>query len=1162
MEKFKASLKNLKEAITRNKKRTLITVGATLAVIVLAIILIFQSVNKTKISIMTPELAKAMTYDQVEEGDEVLDETVNVQFDAFFLRDINNDGYAEGIRGTSKQIGEEDTLYMELNVRTAGYLKDAKIEINGKNFYLQTALPKDNELKNNYIGNNIKLIEFNDIANGTQKMLTGIVRSGDYTYSSRKTSAIGNNINNYGQVNSVTLTGTYVTEAGEEIPITKTVEFNVDWYGTVEAQMPSYVAGSRNLSQEQNITNAINEEEGTFTVDFTVGIQEVNNELILKKAYIEGEIPQLSGYAPTKVEITGTNVTYTYNEETRAFTAQREAVTDEEGKITTQAYDGYYSSARYNKFKIKVTYPIEAYQEIGADTVEYRLPVKGYYEGYNNTSEEFENPYKSNEVTGTIVLTIKNPDGNVARFDVTVGKYVSSPTWRYIVSKIKPIKIYNGLSEEETEDTYEVRWYAYTGTQGESTGIVMKETRDESEQVTDQFIKTDGSTESMDNLTTNIGIGFSRADNMLKEDGWIKVYDEETGDLLVTFTKDNWNTYTQNNPYMYEIPVKHIRIETSQTNADSSMYVYNLKELDDEYITTNYTREQFDELQYIKSTLTGYVGGNYINTDTHQAIYEAPYSLANIGLSNNTISTQKTEMNEKITITANGQTSNNQMGWVDGSFLVKLPKEIIAVEINSVEIDNTEVEIASYELMQKEEEGNTINLIKINTKNKTETPQTYRITIDTNITPDPQITTSSRQIELYASNEELGDYYYKAQDIYDVNDNLNTEEQINKTTTSISLVSPNSLLTTQTMSNYDDKGSQIISPQIADIKPTYAVVDQEERTVQIGVQLTNNYASTISEIKILGKIPFEGNTDVLSGADLGSTFTTQMTSAGIQIPEALQEHVKIYYSENETPDEDLTKAENGWKTSEEITNWDNVKTFLIDFEDYIMQTGERYTFSYTAKIPNGIEFNEVAFSHHAVYFSLDTDQGKYRTETEPNKIGLRIAEKYNLELTKTQTGKQKLIPGATYSITDEQTGESKTGVTNEQGQLTITNLYVEKAYTIQEIKTPEDYELNTDIIRFIGHVDSQGNLSIEKTQGTTKEEMQVIKEEGEDYKVVVNVEDEAKATLKITKREQGTGNPLQKVKYKITGANLPETGKVLLTDINGEVTINGLSVNQ
>ena len=32
-------------------------------------------------------------------------------------------------------------------MQTEGYLKDAKIQINGNNFYLQTSLPKDNELK-------------------------------------------------------------------------------------------------------------------------------------------------------------------------------------------------------------------------------------------------------------------------------------------------------------------------------------------------------------------------------------------------------------------------------------------------------------------------------------------------------------------------------------------------------------------------------------------------------------------------------------------------------------------------------------------------------------------------------------------------------------------------------------------------------------------------------------------------------------------------------------------------------------------------------------------------------------------------------------------------------------------------------------------------------
>ena len=56
-------------------------------------------------------------------------------------------------------------MYIELNVQTAGYLKDGKIEINGKNFYLQTALPKDSVLKNNYIGNNVKTLDLNTIDN-------------------------------------------------------------------------------------------------------------------------------------------------------------------------------------------------------------------------------------------------------------------------------------------------------------------------------------------------------------------------------------------------------------------------------------------------------------------------------------------------------------------------------------------------------------------------------------------------------------------------------------------------------------------------------------------------------------------------------------------------------------------------------------------------------------------------------------------------------------------------------------------------------------------------------------------------------------------------------------------------------------------------------------
>ncbi len=1153
--KEKVSIKErAKGLVNKVKENRMKTIVGTITIVLFAVVAIIAGQvvkEQNRINAMSAENRRAMNYEQVQEGDEVVENTNGaVNFDAFFLRDLNGDGYTESIRGTSKEIGKEDTLYMELNVQTEGYLKNAKIEINGENFYLQTALPKDDELKDNYIGNNIKTIEFNDLANGTQKLLTGVVRSGDYSYNSRKAEAIGNNINNYSKVNSVTLTGTYVNGAGEEKEISKTVEFNIDWYGTTKANIYT-------TNQTKNIENAIDEENGVVNLDFTVYTEETNNALILSKNQVEGEIPELNGYAPTSVEYTGSNGVFNYDAETRTFTITRESVVAEDGTVTSEIS----SSCSYG---IKVTYPIDAYYELGTETVTLKVPVKTYYEGYNNPNEEFTNPYKSNIASATIVANYQKPSGTVARFEVTVGKYISNPSYRYIVSKQKPLNIYNGISENETEDEYLVKWYATTGSSG-TGNIIMKETKDGETQKTDEFIKTDSSTESMEEVTSFTGIYFSNPENILGEEGEIKVYDEDTGNLLVTFNKDNWNKYSSSNPYKYEIPVKHIRVETSEVKSNQNMYVYNIKTLDDEQITTKYTREQFDNLQYIKSTLAGYIGGAYINTDTHQANYEAPVSIANISISNNTLSTQSTEKNAKITIQTQANASYNQVKWQNGTFLVKIPDEILTTEINEVTISNN-VQLTSYELIENENG----TFIKINTQN--DTPQTYTITIDVDLSPDPRIATTTKQLELYATNEVGSDYYYKTADIYDVNNNLNTEEMVNKTSTSISLVSPNSLLTNQTATNYDEKGSTVVSPEIADIKPVYAVVDQEveEQTVDIGVQIKNNYASTISEIQILGKIPFEGNTYVLSGGDLGSTFTTKMENTGIQIPAELAQIAKVYYSENETPDKELSKEENGWKIADQVENWDNIKTFLIDLGDYVMPTGKEFVFNYTVKIPNGLEFNQVSYSHHGVYFCLDTDQGKYRTQTEPNRIGFRIAEKYNLELTKYQTGKDKLVPGATYSITEittneggeETRGESKTAVTNAQGILTINNLYAEKEYEIQEIKTPDDYELNSEIIRFIGHVDEEGTLTIEKKQGTTKGEIQVEKQEGQDYKVKIQVEDEAKATLKVTKKEQGTENLIQGARFKLTGYNLNENGRNLTTNANGEITFSGLSVNQ
>ena len=138
---------------TKKKK---ITITGIVAIILMLLGVIGISIYKQTEKVLlqeNPEIRRSMEYQEVQEGDENTDSQY-VQFDAFFLRDLDGDGYAESIRGTCRDISETDTLYMDINVLTNGTLKNGKITINAQNINLQTALVEDNVVKNNYISNN------------------------------------------------------------------------------------------------------------------------------------------------------------------------------------------------------------------------------------------------------------------------------------------------------------------------------------------------------------------------------------------------------------------------------------------------------------------------------------------------------------------------------------------------------------------------------------------------------------------------------------------------------------------------------------------------------------------------------------------------------------------------------------------------------------------------------------------------------------------------------------------------------------------------------------------------------------------------------------------------------------------------------------------------
>ena len=131
-----------------------------------------------------------------------------------------------------------------------------------------------------------------------------------------------------------------------------------------------------------------------------------------------------------------------------------------------------------------------------------------------------------------------------------IGTY-RSLDYKYVVSKKEPLKIYNGETIGDTVDKYETRWYVNTSEsqQNNQTKLQLKEP---TTNYGDRFLTTENKYIDMTPYTKYIGIYFNGATNLIKEDGYINLYNDETNELIHTFTKEELAKYTSSNPYMYE----------------------------------------------------------------------------------------------------------------------------------------------------------------------------------------------------------------------------------------------------------------------------------------------------------------------------------------------------------------------------------------------------------------------------------------------------------------------------------------------------------------------------------------------------------------------------------------------------------------------------------
>ena len=1031
--------------------------------------------------------------------DDLVTDTSDVLFGAFF-EDQNSQVIYDG---KAVEIGKEEALSFYLDVYDGGRLENARITITNDNFDLTTNLVKSSAIKENAVGVNVGEIKFNTIEGPFQTEFTGNISFPET-----------NNISKYSSSNNkIRFTGDYYYEDEPVVHIDKEISITVDWFGTTVSELnKSYD------NQYYNLDESINGQ--TFDAVFYIYANETADQLILNKNKIEGTLPKISSFLPSKLKVDDKNATCVLNAD-GTFTIEKNAKLN--GTTVTNIVP------RENIYKVTAKYPIEAISGKEDETIILNIPIKSTYEGFNNSNEGYDNPYVSESETAISAIYKAEDAQNEGNISVSVGNDFydySLASTRKVVSKDGVYNVYNKIKDGNDEDRYIVRWQLASGEDLDGKVIVVEQ------DASDKLVKENGTESDLSGKVTFKGIYFTNANSILDSNGYIEIYNKDNNRLLKKFTMDEINSFnSEENAYIYDIPTSNITVRTSEVNGEGFLEIYNIKNIDDKAVANAYQEDEFDSFNKIKSSVKGYISDSMVlqafDTDVATANYEAAYSKAKLSLSDNAVSPEE---EKEITATISTQVDNYiEKGWRNGSFILKLPQEVTSARINTISVNNPNVTIKSANSYK----ASGINYVKVITENQGE--ESFEIELKLALKADAYAADGDKNAELYYSNEICPNYYigYKAIDIYDVNDNTNTEEMVGKETNVISIRSEKSISGLISANNFDEQGTIAVAPEVA-------IIDKSKSEAKVDISITNTSNKDVTELKVIGRLPFIGNKDLKTGEDLNSDYKADLkgpiTITGIS-------GAKIYYSENENADTDLTSAENGWKDT--VLDATKIKSYLIDLGAKKLESNQVLTVSYEVRT-TASSGQRAYITNKAEYF-VNTNDGKVREEYFLSNLPLEISQDQSMEVSVVEAGTNRAISNVSLNILNVEENESTLVKTGSNGK-TNAKLTLNKTYKVKEAKIDEHHIIDANEISF-KIVESSGVLTV--TEYIGPENLRPTIENGT---LKVKFVNEIKYDLVLNKLSYG-GAPAEDVRFSITGNG---TSQEFISNQDGLVEIKGL----
>lgn len=917
----------------------------------------------------------------------------NVEFEAYL-------GAKKARAYSANGVMNDDSvkLNLDLKVEDSGYLKNTQIEIKekednpGLNFKIEGEFEESDYVKS-FENNILMLKQINKNSEVNLEL--------PLTYNQEEYITLDKLSKDF----DVVLTGTYVNDKAEEVKINKVVTLNLTWTDEREVKLSSevtkyvpYIIEGKSGVILQTLIKVDSTAEKSGAVKSTnleIEVPKIEGAEIKKVNVIAKSTLGTDGKTAEKVEFSENNWNLkegilTINKENPVQLIKDEIINEDntllEENKNAEEIEKYFSNSGEDEYLVTYTFEnVSSTKQVLVSNVKATITTFGKEDLENKSEKTFE--YQVSEQLGDIVTyEIQNDTESVS-------------------------KGYTYINYNNENGLYEIEY--------NSKEIVNISNKDIVEEIyvrdlkNNYVDKTGQIYELNDVYYKSISVSKSNFEEILGKEGIIEILRED-GTAIAKFTKDTEADENGNLVYKFdEYTINNVTIKTSKPEEEGNL-IFSIEKVQKQ---TSYEKSTFATFDYIEMNSKAEAKytdvENLVNSGEVQTKIklEDTTTKANLELNPTSISTLE-PTNVEMKIKLNNHNINSDI-YGNSTFEILLPEYIEAIEITDYNIIYGDgLNLSNVETFSNEE-GRLV--IKATIEGIQKDLSSGSLIDGTNIVFNSTIKAKKytplieKDIELKVINSEATNY---------INDGIST--------TKLTYSSPPGVVAINTIKNYDEAGNELTSIKQGTKKATISTYSNSINPTMEFIVMNNN-TNAISNISILGKVPFEGKQDVLNGEDLETTINTPITSRIISDSNN-NTNFKIYYSANSEATNDLDNSSNGWK--EEIDLGD-IKSFLIipEDKDYEMQESEVLKFSYEFNIPENLDFDNDIYTDFSVCYKNNSELANQEEISIPDSVYLTTGTKPQLEL-ETTVDSEEVTKNEELTVTPEATDTGETALGN------------------------------------------------------------------------------------------------------------------------------------